>query len=293
MNVKIMNFLANLRQSKIAAVFSNCGGMNRRPSRFAGNLLRKDLSEQDYLGIYHTLIFPNGVRKTTSPNRNVEAVKLVSSKGLLPNKRDIRILDVGASAGLDAFSTYEFLRKKYHIKQYILGDLHVRILYDPVRGLVFDEDGKLLQVKHPRGFVATNFSYDYYFQRFTCLPKRLRPWLLQKKFSFVKSPDLIPISLCHPTIDVSSPSSPFRIQRMNVFEPLAEKFDFIICMHLLVSRYFLPETIERGIHALQQMLNPSGALIVGALEAFRVITRKENDQFVSVSLKNTKKAVIT
>jgi chemotaxis methyl-accepting protein methylase len=60
---------------------------------------------------------------------------------------------------------------------------------------------------------------------------------------------------------------------MNVFEPIDDRFDLVICMHLLVSRYFAQEQIERGIANLAASLAVGGSVVVGATEAFRVIRR--------------------
>lgn len=269
----VKKIIHNLRQSRIASIFSNCGGMNYLKERFSGNLVRHDLTIDEFLAIYHSLIFPNGVRKTTLPARNIEVIRELFFKNLLPDKKTIRILDIGSSAGLDAFNTYEFLRTHYHISQYVLGDLYTKLLYEPDLGLVFDEDRNLLQVRVKQGFFAMHFSYQYAIQKILFYPKYLKTTSLRKSLLKLKPKKLITIPLCHTKVDITSISTPFKLQRMDVFNPPQQQFDLIICMHLLVSRYFSKQQIDQGTQNLLSMLNESGVLIVGAREKFDVFKK--------------------
>ncbi len=56
----IPNFLAKCKN-----VAANCGGLNLRGRRFAGHL-RDAVDERRHVEIMHSLILPNGVRKTTN-----------------------------------------------------------------------------------------------------------------------------------------------------------------------------------------------------------------------------------
>ncbi len=254
---------------------SNCGGTALDPERFAGHLVRTDLSELDFLRIYNALIFPNGVRKTTGRARNTGPLRALSDRGIIgqPGTR-LRVLEVGASAGLDALATRALLEERGAVvDRYDLRDLHTHILYDPQRGLVFDEDKNLVQVDFGTHFVGIHFSYARPYQRVLNAPKQLRPWLLSKRLRWEDSPHMVRIPLVHADVDLSE-RSPFRLQRANVFEPIEGEYDLVICMHLLVSRYFDDATIERGIQNLTRNLAPGGVLVVGAAEGFSVITRE-------------------
>ena len=266
-------------KNRILGAFSNCGGTNLRGSRYAGRLAREAdaLTMTEILGIGHSLIFQNGVRKTTAPQRNAPLFDRVLSHGVLGAARPIRVLDVGASFGINAISTRERLARDYTVSEYVLGDLFTRIFVDDARGLVFDEDGALLQVRLPIGFVATNFSFNYSFQRVLTLPQRVLPALMRRRYRFDRTTALREIPLVHPALHAGEGDSPFRQMRMNVFEPpRGETFDFIVCMHLLVDRYFDEATRMRGRQALTSMLRPGGALVVGAADDFTVIG-KSND----------------
>ncbi len=274
-----MRRLKALIPQSVAGALANCGGTNYRRERFAGNLINPQLSDEEYLYIFHSLIFPNGVRKSTSQGRNTEILERLIASGDLAVPKRPRVLDIAASMGIDAKSTLSLLNRSASVERYVLGDLYTRVLYHPTRGLVFDEDRRLIQVRGRLSFTAIYFAYNYWFQRFTNLPKRLRPWLLRQRHKLSSDDGLVAIPLIHPSIDVESDESPFRLKRLDVFKPLGEWFDLIICMHLLVPRYFAKETLERGVDNLARHLNIGGSLLVGATDRYRLVTRNGEDAF--------------
>jgi len=239
------------------------------------------LAEEQYLRILHALIMPSGIRKTTAPGRNASVIAGLLDRGLLRLAPKVAVLDIGASTGVDAHATDALLRQRAAVECYVLGDLHTHILYDRKRGLVFDQDGRLVQVRRRWSFVATHFAYNYAFQRLTHLPKRIRPWILERRQRYVPSAELVSVPLVHPSIDLRSADSPFRLERMDVFRPLGRRFGLIICMHLLVARYFSPEQRARGIDNLQQHLEVGGSLIVGSIESYQLITRISPTDYVT------------
>ncbi len=259
--------------SGIAGAISNCGGVNLRGSRFAGHLGDAGLTEAQYLAICHALIMPNGVRRTTSASRNTAIFRRLIEEGAVVLPSRAHALDVGASGGLDARSTCAMLAERTTLDEYVLGDLYTQVLYDVEQGAVFDEDGRLLQVERGLFFVSRHFSYNYGFQRFTNLPKRVYPWLLEQRVDFRGREHVKVLPLVHPALGLGAPGSPFRLRRMDVFEPFEERYDLIMCMHLLVSRYFDAATIERGVTNLARGLAPGGSLIVGAAEYHRVVSK--------------------
>jgi hypothetical protein len=264
---------------KAASVLANCGGFNRRGERFAGNLLRTDLSSADYEAICHSLIMANGVRKTTSGSRNGMAVQAAIDTGRLPRHRALKVLDIGASFGIDAMSTYELLRSQVEVEQYTIGDLYPEVLYNPKRGLICDPDGKLLQSRMGSGFVSTYFSYNFAFQRFTNAFKRAHAAFVRRTYDTSETEAWVRIPLVHHALRVNQPGSPFGLQRMNVFDPIPGRYDLIICMHLLVARYFTSQQLESGIANLKNALSLGGALIVGAIEDFQVIVRHAEAEY--------------
>lgn len=268
---------------RVVGAFANCGGTNLRTERFAGNLARGPVDDETFLGILHSLIFPNGVRKTTQLARNLSIVERLIASPAFPAHRPLAVLDVGAAAGLDALTTRARLLEHASVGRYVLGDLHTHLLYDERRGLVFDEDHTLLQVRRPGHFVALNFHYNYAFQRYLTAPKQVRPWLLRNRYRFDPHAEVTRIPLVHRDVVVDGPDAPFALRRMNVFEPIPGsagtsttpgEFDLVFCLHLLVPRYFSPETIARGERNLRHALADGGLLVVGALEDFRVIVRR-------------------
>lgn len=258
----------------VRSALSNCGGTNRRGSRFAGRLGSPDLSDDELVAICHSLILPNGVRKTTAPSRNSIVVERLVRSCVLELPSSVRVLDVGASIGLDAKATCDALQRATHVSEYVLGDLYTKVLYDRERGLVYDEDGQLLQVRRGGGFVSIYFSYNYFWQRLTNMPKRVRPALLRRRYPFDPARPVAEAALVHPSLRIGEPASPFRLRRLDVFEPLRDEwFDLIVCMHLLVPRYFDDATRRRGVAALASMLRPGATLLVGATESFDLVRR--------------------
>jgi SAM-dependent methyltransferase len=258
-------------RSTLAWIFANGGGRNGA-GRFAGNLVRTDLLPAEVQRIYHALILPNGVRKTSHRARNTGQLceLLVSGEIALPQR--VRVLDMGASLGVDALATAELLRaQKYDVAEYVLGDLHPSVLYDGERGLVFDEDGTLLQVRRRRSFVSIHFSYAHAFHRITHLPKRLLPWMLRRRHRYDPAAPLVSIPLVDPRLRVDDASSPFRLRRLDVFRPFVGEFDFILCMNLLLPQYFDPDAIERATSNLATHLAPGGTVVVGGAGRLRVL----------------------
>ncbi len=259
-------------KNSLTGALANCGGVNLRTRRYAGRFAEPGLSEQEYLGLCHSLIFPNGVRKTTAPGRNEKLVAM-ALRSLDVGEEPLRVLDIGAAIGLDARSNLAEIERVHAVQEYVLGDRFPRILLDRERGLVFDEDGHLLQVKRRGYFVSVYFEYNYPFQRWLNLPRRLYPEWLKRRYSNFGSQRLEPVDIVLPELHVDDPSSKFRLKRMDVFQPIEGTYDFILCMHLLVPRYFSQEVIERGVARLFAALKPGGVLLTGSSEAPRIITR--------------------
>jgi hypothetical protein len=280
-NFRIAERVKRILPESIKGAVSNCGGRNPRHERFAGHLTRRDIPEEQYVAICHALIFPNGVRKTTSAARNIELVRSLLDRGLLSLSPRMRVLEAAASAGLDALSTHEVLAERVAIDQYVLGDLHTHLLYDRARGLVFDEDGKILQVDGGDHFVSIYFSYAYGFQRWATMPKKLLPFLLERKgdHKFGQGNELERVPIAHPALRVGEPDTPFTVRRMDVFEPIEGRFDLIVCLHLLVPQYFSQETISRGIKNLASALEVGGTLLTGSREYPRLIKRTSESSF--------------
>jgi hypothetical protein len=276
--IDVARLTRSLVPKRVRTLLANCGGGNLRRARYAGALSEGPVDDERFLAICHSLIFPNGVRKTTSPSRNSATLTRLLESGVLPIGKDLDVLDVGASIGLDAASTLALLEARTTVRSYTLGDRYPSVLYDRRRDAVFDEDHHLLQVKGVLGFTSINFSYDEPAQTVINLPKRLRPWLISKRVHFEEHEDVVRIPLVHPSVSLDD-DSPFRLQRIDAFEPIAGRYDLVVCMHLLVERYFSRETIARGEQNLANALRVGGALVVGASEAGKVYVRTSETDF--------------
>jgi len=278
----VMSHLAGFVRSVVPVrardFFGNCGGRNLHGSRFAGNLDTRGVDDEQFLAICHSLIFSNGVRKTTSPARNKATLEWLFETGLAEVRGEIDVLDAGCSIGLDAQSTFDLLAGRATVRSYTLGDLHASVLYDRARHAVFDEEHRLLQVKDRLGFTSIYFSYNEPAQRLTNLPKRVRPWLLKRRYRFAEGSEVVRIPLIHPNLKLDG-DSPFQVRRLDVFDKPTASYDFIVCMHLLVSRYFTKETIAAAERNLADGLRPGGTMIVGASEEGRVWRRVSTSDF--------------
>jgi hypothetical protein len=268
----------------LSGAFSNTGGTNFLRTRFAGNLLRGDLSEKEYLRICHALILANGVRKTTDARRNTAILERHLADGLIMARDGMRVLDIGASLGVDAKDTYGLLGRSARVERYDIGDLYTKLLYDRERGLVYDEDHRLIQVLRPLSFVSIHFAFNFPYERFFTLPKRLRTMWLSRRHRFSPERPMVDIPLVHPSLAVNTPGSPFHLRRLDVFQPIGDpktdRYRLIICMHLLLPRYFSPEQIERGVDNLTRHLEVGGSLLVGATDSYRVVQRKSEGELV-------------
>jgi hypothetical protein len=176
------------------------------------------------------------------------------------------------------------LSRSARVERYDIGDLYTKLLFDQERGLVFDEDHQLVQVLRPLSFVSIHFAFNYGYERFLTLPKRLRPLLLSRRHRYAPDRPMVDIPLVHPSLAVDQPGSPFHLRRLDVFKPIGDsktdRYRLIICMHLLLPRYFTPEQIERGVDNLTRHVEVGGSLLVGATDGYRVVQRKSEDEFV-------------
>jgi len=263
-----------------SGVLAHCGGANRLANHFAANLLRDDLSEKEIEAISRSLILSNGVRKTTNANRNCDALRGLLQDGTFRFVEPIRVLDIGASFGLDASSNYRLLADNLPVAEYVLGDLHNELLFDEARQLIFDQDGNLLQVLRNGYFVNINFEYKFWYQKWVNIPKRLYPALLRRQYHFDPR-TATSIKLVDPRLRVGQPDSPFAAKRMSVFDALDENFDLIICFHLVTSRYFSERECRVAKQHLLDALNPGGALIIGETENYSMVRRNSDGSVVS------------
>jgi hypothetical protein len=248
------------------------GGLDARPSRFAGRLRESDLSTDEFIAIYNSLIFRNGVRKTTEPARNVAIIRRLIDDGWLMLPSSVTVLDLGASAGLDALSTYRCLTEVVKVDSYVLGDLFTEIWIDRSGRNVYDQDGVLIQRRLPFGFVNRFFSAANRYERLAMLPQQFLAAMATVQRRAAPA-DAERIALVHPDLRAER-DAPFSVQRMDVFADLPpDSYDLIICMHLLVPRYFSPAAIEAAHVNLRRATRVGGTVVTGSAEDVKLIRR--------------------
>ena len=206
-----------------------------------------------------------------------------------PPEKAIRVLDVPASTGIASLASYERLRRDYRISRYVLGDQCFRVLYDPDRGCLFDEDGHLLQVRersrffsiyrpHARGNDSSPLT------RALLLPFTLRSWYLKRRHRLSGATDPVPILLTHPDIEPHLADGVMQLERVNVFEDIPGEYDLILSFNLLQRNYFPPAAIARGMEKLGNALSEDGVLVVGSPDVggTHLVARKQGGRVVIV-----------
>jgi SAM-dependent methyltransferase len=269
MKREVANILKRLLPQRLTALRKNCGGRNRNTGLFSANLLQQGISTEQYLQIAGALIFRNGVRKSTHEGRNAPVISSILNRLNLSFRGPVKVLDIGASLGLDATGNLEAIEKHFPIVSYTLGDLYTELLYDPEQKLVFDQDENLLQILFYNHFVNLNFEFKYSFQRIVQCRNRKYTRRIARTYKKVKpiKTQIVKIPLIHPSVGANPK---FSAERMDVFNPLKEQYDLIICMNLLQPRYFSGRMVQKGIDNLTSALRPGGALITGVTDRPRI-----------------------
>lgn len=273
--------------SLLKSALANCGGISFRSRRFAGRLA-SPVGSRERIEIMHALIMPNGVRKTTNTARNTSTIeRIVQQHGrVLPPAATV--IDVGCSAGVDSVSTLACLRKNRQVARYVLADLYTAVLVDPASGMVYDEAGAPLQRRIAGGFFSFNFSYNYGWQRVLHLPYVALARFLREAAPKPGGGLKKVILMTDELLEDGVPVAPFEVRTLDVFEAPKEeeRFSLVICLHLLVKRYFSAERIEFGIGNLKRYVADNGILIVGDCESPRVFVR-ENGVFREEALSSS------
>ena len=245
---------------------SNAGGFNWRSRRFAGNL-HEALEQTERLAILHALIGVNGTRHTTDLGRNSALVKQIVDQHFEAGA-SLRMMDVGCSGGVDARTTVQRLSKTYVIEDVLLADKYIKLLQSEDGKLIFDEDGEPLQKRLRHGFFSFHFATPARSIRIRTSPQRLLAHYLRGRVGSPAS-DSREVSLLDPSLrrDNSHLLSPYREMRFDAFKTTIEDtFEVVVCLHLLIPRYFKPEQIDQGRNNLLKLLHTNGILIMGDME---------------------------
>ncbi len=265
MNQTIKSLAKKILPPWLLAFRRHCGGFHRDPRFFAANLLDPDLPSAMYSRIASHLIFPNGVRKSTYPGRNATVLEALFAEGRFSSATPLKVLDIGASFGMDSQSNLEAILKYCPVDSYVLGDLYTSLLYDPETGVVFDEEGNPVQVRLRQGFVNLYFEFKYPIEKIYHLINRYKTAKILKQYQGIKpnARKAITIPLFHPEV-LQNPV--FKTARLNVFGKIPDKFNLIICINLLQTRYFNEDKVAEGIRNLQNCLLPGGVLVTGVTD---------------------------
>ena len=224
------------------------------------------------LEICHNLVMPNGVRKSTETNRNKPVLEKIIKLLENSNLKEVDILDIGSSIGIDAFYFNKELANILTIKSYTLGDLYTELLIDENNKLVYDQEGNLLQILKKGYFYNIYFQYYHKFHKYLNLLNEMRSKYYIYKYKYNINNKYIKYLMVIPEIKANNEESVFKLKNMNVFETLDMKYNLIICMHLLNEYYFTKSQIQIAKNNLQKALKPNGILITGQWTKFEVFS---------------------
>ena len=271
---RIANFAGNLEQLKAAYATGSVEA-------------RADLSNQ-FDSIADQLTLPNGVTKQTFANRLANLLSAVLSAVQLPHS-EIRVLDLPSSTGISSLQNIAILREaSYRVTSYVLGDKYHSILYDPRRRCIFDERGNLLQVAFGRLFISL-YRVGIYGDRYTflaaCLafPHTVMAWYLRKRYRFEPANVYRRLLVVHPEVERVLGQGVFRVEEVDIFQPIQGRYDLILSFNLLQRSYWPPDIIETGVQNLAASLCEGGLLIVGnEWESFRVLQKQDGSMISRV-----------
>jgi hypothetical protein len=238
---------------------------------------RADLSRQ-FDGVVDALVMPNDVKKTTYANRVTRSLSAVLSAVQLPSS-EIRVLDLPASTGIASLQSLAFLREKYRVASYVLGDKYHKILYDPRHRCVFDEQGHLLQVAFRKYYFSIyrgHVSGDEHTFLSTCLlfPHSVVAWYLRKRYRFRPGTAYQRLLVVHPEVEKLLGQGTLHLQEMDIFQPIPGCYELILSFNLLQRNYFPPDTIKAGVDNLAASLSEGGVLIIGNTESFLALQKR-------------------
>ena len=258
-----------------------------RSDRFVGNLPARQKTwsqgQTDAAGIeaiFDSITLPNGVRKTTSPGRQLNTLKQFLSRSERPGDgATIRVLDLPCSNGVGSIDSYELLRGHYGIASYVLADLCLELKYDRERNAVYTTDGKLLQVQGSRYFFSvyqahTSGATHTLLSDIMLWPVAMRAHWLKRKYAVRQPENLETIRLLHPETERKVAQGMFSVRDADVFSlSWREEFDLVLSFNLLQRNYFPPAKIAEGQNNLCLALKEGGYMITGNTESFGVLRK--------------------
>ena len=121
-------------------------------------------------------------------------------------------------------------------------------------------------------------SGDRYTGLTACLsfPHSVAAWYMRKRYRFE------PINayyrrllIVHPEVERVLGDGVYRLEKMDVFEPIPGFYDLILSFNLLQRSYFPSDKIDAGVKNLAQSLREGGVLIIGNdWESFRALQKR-------------------
>lgn len=266
-NHSLENFAGNLEDVKRAYREGDAAARAKLASRFDS--------------IVDRLVMPNGVQKTTYAARQTQTLAAVldSGRARLPGS-EIRVLDVPASTGIASLDSYALLSRHYRVASYVLGDLYHVVLYDAQRRCVFDERGNLLQVALGKRYFsihreATSGNEYTVLTRLLLWPHSMRSRTLRRRYRLEPGHAFTSQLVVHPEVEPLIADGVFRVEQMDVFQPIPGCYDVILSFNLLQRSYFPQPVIARGLRNLTAALTDGGLLIMGNTESFVVLQKRQ------------------
>lgn len=276
----VLNYLAGYEATHDVANFAgNLIAMHAEYARRAPD--GRDQMAESFKGIMDALVLRNGVRKSTHPMRQTRILtKVLSDPACRLHRAAISVLELPSSTGVTALDNLATLSAHYRIRDYILGDLFFQVLYDVDRQCIFDEDRNLLQVKFKKRFFSIYRparSGERYTRltRFWLLPFAVLSRYFRAKYAYAETSTNVPILLVHPDIAAEIGAGRLTAKKLDVFEPIGDRYDVILCFNLLLRHYFPPTRIASAIANLTDALHEQGLLIMGDETSYAVAQKRD------------------
>ena len=260
-------------------------GSTQSAANFAANLLelkdayrRSSGSAREQLAtrinrLANALVLPNGVRRTTYPNRHDQTLRSIfDDEGCRLDRADIRVLDIPSANGVSSLGSYEVLSQRYRLTRYVLADLLTRTLYDRDRDCIFDEAGNLLQVRRGNRFFSiyrAHHSGEPFGRvaRAVLSPLEIVSRRLKRQYPFDPQGCLTPILMVHPDVEEKIGEGILELKTMDAFGEIEGDYEIILSFNLLQKNYFPPAVVARGTENLGRALVEGGLLVLGSPDA--------------------------
>ena len=110
-------------------------------------------------------------------------------------------------------------------------------------------------------------------------PHRVIAWY-RKRFRFDPDAPHKRLRVVHPAVEQLFGQSAFRLQEIDVFQPIPDQYELILSFNLLSQYYFTSDAISVGVRNLAASLTEGGFLILGNWQSVAAFQKSEGSLIV-------------